>query len=170
MPNWAFFLVRLAAGTAGSAFMTWAAWRIGQHDLGWTLIAFVFSVPLIGVAIARPLVELSHEGLTWLARQPMEAWQGRYYAFNDVHVRVLDDGERLWFCAIDLVKACHLKALAPVLPGVVEVEGLPCLDVAGVEALQGSNSNVELGKFLLWARREVIAPWERKKSGALIPR
>ncbi|HUL96102.1 MAG TPA: hypothetical protein VLT89_08825 [Usitatibacter sp.] len=170
MPNWVFLLVRFVLSASGCAFMTWAAWRIGQRDLSWALMAFVFSTPLVGVAIARPLVELSHEGLTWLSRQPHEKWQGRYYAFNDVQVRVFDDGERLWFCTIDLVKACHLKAVAQVLPGVVEVEGLPCLDLAGVEALQASNSNVELGKCLLWARREVVAPWERKKSGALIPR
>ena len=169
MPNWVFFLVRFAAGGAVCALMTWAAWRIGGRDLGWALVAFVFSIPAVGVAIARPLVELAHEGMTWLWRKPLEAWEGRYYAFNDVHVRVFDDGERLWFCAIDVVKSAHVKALAHALPGTVEVEGLPCLDIAGIEALQGSNDSVELGKFLHWARREVVKPWERKRSGALIP-
>ena len=29
---------------------------------------------------------------------------------------------------------------------------------------------IESQRFILWARREVQAPWERKRSGALVPR
>ena len=51
---------------------------------------------------------MAHEGRTWLRRKPLEAWQGHYYAFNDMQVRVFDDGERLWFCAIDIVKSAQV--------------------------------------------------------------
>lgn len=167
MPNWVFFLVRLFFGVAGSALMTWVGWKLGQRE--WAMLAFVFSTPLIGVAIARPLVELMHDGMSWLWHHPLQAWEGNYYAFNSVHIRIFDDSERLWFCAVDIVHACHLKALAPAIPGVELVENLPSLTIEGVEKFHDGHPHPELARFLLWAKREVVTPWQRKRSGALIP-
>jgi len=157
-------------GVGSSALMTWAGYRLGAGDRGWTLLAFVFSAPLIGVAIASPLVHLVHEGFGWLSEQPMRRWQGRYYSFNSVQVRVLDEGDRLWFCVEDIIKACDVRAIAAVLPGTPEVEGLHCLEIDGIERLHETHRNAQLTRLLLWARREVVTPWERKKSGSLIPK
>ena len=168
MPNWAFLLVRLLFGVALVALFTWVGWLLGRRQ--WALLALVFSSPAIGVAIARPLVELAHEGMTWLWRHPHEAWQGRYYEFNSRQIRVLEDGGRLWFCVADVVKACDMAVVPDTLPRVRVVEGLSCLAMEQIEALHGSHGGEELGRFLLWARRYVIAPWERKRSGALVPR
>ena len=104
MPNWVLLVVRLFFSVGAVSIATWVGWKLGQ--LGWALVAFLFTTPLIGVAIARPLVELVHEGLTWLWRKPHEAWQGRYYEFNTVHVRVVEEDDRLWFCVADVAKAC----------------------------------------------------------------
>ncbi|HEX3097571.1 MAG TPA: hypothetical protein VHQ02_07635 [Usitatibacter sp.] len=168
MPNWALLLVRLALGVSGSALMTWAGWKLGQTE--WALIAFVFSTPLIGIAIARPLVEVAHDGLGWLAGQPLGAWHGRYYAFDGVHIRVLEDSGELWFCAKDILAACGLKLAVVALPGLRDVEDLSCLSMEGLEALHRDHPRAELGRLVLWARREVVTPWERKRSGALVPR
>jgi len=170
LPNWAALLVRVLAASALSAFMTWSAFKIGRGDLAWTLLAFVFSVPMGAWLIAKPLIELVHEGMGWLWHRPLEAWHGNYYAFNSVQIRVFDDGDRLWFCAQDIVAACHLKALAPAIPGVELVEDLPSLTIEGVQKFHDGHPHAELGRFLLWAQREVVRPWERKRSGALIPR
>ena len=167
MPNWAFLLARLFFSSAGVALLTWIGWKLGQLD--WALVAFVFSSPMVGVAIARPLVELAHDGMTWLWRSPHEAWQGRYYEFNSRQVRVLEEAARLWFCAEDVVKACDLAIVPATLSGRI-VLGLPCLAIEDIEALHRSHGGEELGRFLLWARRYVITPWERKRSGALVPR
>ncbi len=168
MPNWTFFLVRLFFGVAGCALITWAGWKLGER--AWGLLALVFSCPLIGVAIARPLVELTHDGMAWLWRKPLEDWHGRYYAFNNVQVRVLEEGGRLWFCAEDIATACNMRVVVAALPGLREVAKLSCLSMEGVEALQREHPDPELGRFLLWSRREVVTPWERKRTGALVPR
>ncbi len=170
MPNWVFFLIRLVVGIAAMCAMTYIGWKLGNGDRGWTLIGLVFSIPILGAAIAKPLVEMVHDGFTWLWHRPLEKWHGNYYAFNDVHVRVFDDGERLWFCANDIVTACHLKALAEAIPGVEMVEKLPSLTIEGIEKFHDGHPHPELARLLLWAKREVIAPWERKRSGALVPR
>ena len=168
MPNWAFLLVRLFFSTALVALFTWVGWELGKQE--WALVALIFSVPAIGVAVARPLVELAHEGMTWLWRHPHEKWQGRYYEFNSRQIRVLEEDERLWFSAADVVKACDLAVVPETLPRVRTVENLPCLGFEDIEALHGTHGGEELGRFLLWARRYVITPWERKRSGALVPR
>jgi len=169
-PNWALLLVRLVLSVGFSAAFTWSAWRVSHGDKGWTLVALVFSIPAIGVAIAKPLVEFAHEGFGWLSAQPMRKYQGRYYAFNDVQVRVIEGEDRLWFSAADVLKACHIRAVPALLPGVHELDGLPCLDMGGLQKLHDTYRETELGRLTLWAQREVVTPWERKKTGALIPR
>ena len=71
MPNWAFFLMRLTLGIGASALMTWGGNKLGGFVVG--LIAFVMSTPIIGVAIAKPLVEMIHEGFGWLSAQRFAA-------------------------------------------------------------------------------------------------
>jgi hypothetical protein len=169
IPNWAWLLLRATLAAAISTFMTWTAYKLGQGDKAWTLLAFIFSVPIIATMVSRPLVEFMHEGLGWLADHPLKAWEGNYYAFDNVHIRVFEDGDRLWFCAQDIVHACHLKALAPAIPGVEIVEKLPSLTLDGVKKFLADHPNADLGRFVLWAEREVVTPWERKRSGSLIP-
>jgi len=170
MPNWAFLLLRLVLGVAGSALMTWIGWKLGGRP--WALIAFVFSTPAIGVAIARPLVELFHEGMGWLSAQPLDKWQGKYYEFGGVHVRVFEDEGALWFAARDVVQATGIRANADMFHEgrIIAEANLRCLSIAEVEALLATHRGHESGRFVLWAQREVITPWARKRSGALIPR
>src|SRR5437763_10303467 len=131
--NWALLLARFVLGATACAFITWVGWKLGQRT--WALTAFVFSIPLLAVAIAKPLVELVHEGFGWLSDQPMRKYQGSYYAFNNVQVRVIEGDDRLWFSAADVLRACHLRAVPTLLPGVQELDELPCLDMAGLQSL-----------------------------------
>jgi hypothetical protein len=169
-PNWAFLLVRAVLGAAFCAGFTWLGWKLGRGDKGWTLVALVFSIPAFGVAIAKPLVEFMHDGIGWLAEHPMRKYHGRYYAFNDAQVRVIEGEDRLWFGAADVLKACGIRAVPALLPDVHELDGLPCLDMAGLQRLHETFREAELGRLTLWAQREVVVPWERKRSGALVPR
>jgi hypothetical protein len=164
MPNWVLLLVRLGLSSAFSAFVTWVGWKLGEKP--WALIAFVFSTPVIGVAIARPLVELFHEGAGWLWAQPLEKWQGNYYEFGGVHVRVYEDEGALWFAARDVVQATGIRANADTFHEgrIIPEANLRCLSIEEVEALLGAHRGHESGRFVLWAQREVVAPWERKRS------
>ena len=170
MPNWAFLLTRLVLGLAASALMTFGGFKLGGFTFA--LIGFVFSTPLIAVAIAKPLVEMIEEGFGWLSAQPLKKWQGNYYEFGGVQVRVFEDEDELWFAADDVIKATGISAVGGALPDsrLIEEIRLSCLTLGGVEALLARHRSHEAGRFLLWARREVLVPWERKRSGALVPR
>jgi hypothetical protein len=170
VPNWALLLVRLFLSLGASAFMTWVGWKLGGR--AWALTAFVFSTPVIGVAIARPLVELTHEGFTWLAAQPLREWEGNYYAFGGVQIRVYDEDGALWFVTADVTKATGLPSLPRELAAGRVISGtrLKALSIGELEKLLLGHGGPEATRFLLWAQREVVTPWERKRSGALIPR
>jgi hypothetical protein len=71
-----------------------------------------------------------------------------------------------------VIKATQIKAVGGTLTEsrLLPQWGLACLTIEGVEAVLGRHRNHESQRFILWARREVQAPWERKRSGALVPR
>ncbi len=162
MPNWALLLVRLTLASAASALMTWIGWKLGQK--AWALVAFVFSAPIIGVAIARPLVELFHDGVGWLSAQPLDRWQGHYYEFGGVQVRVFEDDGALWFAAKDVVKATGIRAHPDMVDEGRTIARLRCLSIGDVESLLARHPGHEAGRFVLWAQREVLAPWARKRK------
>ena len=83
---------------------------------------------------------------------------------------MIEGEDRPWFSAADVLNACGIRAVPALLPGVHELDGLPCLDMAGLQKLHEAYRQVELGRLTLWAQREVVIPWERKKSGPLVPR
>ena len=166
-PNWVLLLGRLAL----FALLAAPVLIFGWYTYGRTgvLIALVFSAPILGKLITKPLIELTHEGFGWLWHQPLAAWEGNYYAFDNVHVRVYEVDDGLWFAIADVLKATGMKRvpatfLSTHARDVRRVPGttLSATGLAGVEALLAANRDPKAGRFILWARREVVQPWERR--------
>jgi hypothetical protein len=168
VPNGVLLLLRLLASAGAAAAISWLGWKLGGKS--WMLIALVFSSPLIGVAIARPLVELTHEGFGWLSAQPLQEWEGAYYAFNGVHVRIYEQGDKLLFVARDVLEAIGIPAALAAVHSrrMVRIPGTrhEAFSVQALEALLAGRTDHEAGRFLLWARRDVVAPWEKKRAAA----
>jgi hypothetical protein len=169
MPNWALLLVRLLLCAFVSALFVWIGQQVHPRAGGW--IGFVLSVPLYGTALAKPLVELFCEGITWLSRQPMRHWEGRYYEFNGIQIRVYEDDDKLWFVAKDVLRATNAPAIPESFAAthsqgfrVLADTTLTCLDLDTVEKLLARSREHDPGRFILWARREVETPWERKRA------
>ena len=162
MTNGKLLALRLAIGLA--------ALFLAAHYLG--LIGLVVAAPILGFAISKPLIEGVHDGFTWTANQPLRKWQGIYYEFNNVQIRVIEDDDVLWFATDDVIKASEVNVKAGTLTEskLLPEWGLECLTIEGVEGVLGRHRGHESQRFILWARREVQAPWERKRSGALVPR
>ncbi|MBC8022899.1 MAG: hypothetical protein H7Y14_07255 [Burkholderiales bacterium] len=164
------FLVRLVAFGGFVAVVTWIGWKLGGKP--WALIGFLVSLPVLAFSLSRPLVQLIEDGFAWTAAQPLRKWQGNYYEFGGVQVRVVEDDDALWFAADDVIKATGIEAVGGALPEsrlIAELR-LSCLTIDGVETLLARHPSHESGRFILWARREVFTPWERKRSGAMVPR
>lgn len=167
MPNGVRLLVRMVLGLAFVAALTWIGWKLGGK--AWALIALVVAVPVFGWSISRPLVEVIHEGFTWMSTQHLEKWEGNYYEFAGVQIRVFNDGNQLWFAAADVIKATGIPAnadslLAAYQNGCKVLERLTCLNMPALEKLVAAHRGPETGRLLLWAQREVVGPWEKKRG------
>jgi hypothetical protein len=173
-PNWLLLLVRLAVSLAvWGAFFYFGLWLSGGKVIGGVGFSLL-AVPVFGIALAKPLVLISHEGMSWLWHQPMRKWQGSYYAFNDRQVRIFEGEDRLWFAAKDVLAAVGMKAIpdsflavypegCKVLPG----SFLTALDADAIRSLLGKRNEHESIRFLQWMEREVLKPWARKKERGL---
>lgn len=170
-PNWLTFLVRLVLALAIWGGFFWLGMKLSGGlvigAVGFSLLA----VPVFGVALAKPLVMLSHEGFSWLAEQPMRKWQGAYFAFNDMQVRIYEGENRLWLVASDVLRAVGMKAVPDsflaVYPDSCKVLAgtwLTAIDPTAVHHLLGKRNEHESVRFLQWLDREVIKPWERKRE------
>ena len=54
---------------------------------------------------------LERRVLARLSQQPLAKWQGSYYSFNDVQVRVFEDEDELWFAAKDVLAAVGMRGI-----------------------------------------------------------
>ena len=138
-------------------------------------IAFglILVMPLAAKLVARQLIELAHEGFTWLSRQPLAEWEGAYYEFDGVHVRIHEVDGALWFTVPDVLKAIDLKGLPATFLAThrAELKRIPgtrndALSAALLPALLEPLRTPKAGRFLNWALREVVAPWERRHGAA----
>lgn len=170
-PNWLLLLVRFVLAMA-----VWGAFfYLGMYLSGGLVIGAVgfslLGVPVIGVALAKPLVLISHEGMSWMWQQPMRKWQGSYYSFNDQQIRIYEGEDRLWFAAKDVLSAVGMKGVpdsflavypegCKVLPGMF----VTALDPEALRNLLGKRHDHESIRFLQWMEREVMKPWQRKKE------
>lgn len=169
MPNWALLLLRLAMCLLASAVFVWIGHTVAEKAGGW--IAFVLTIPLYGVALAKPILEMTEEGFAWLSARSIREWEGRYYEFNATQVRVYEDRDKLWFVADDVVGAAGVPPIpvsfrATHRHGFVTIEGakLEAIDVDTLELYLNKNPGHDAARFALWARREVEMPWERKRA------
>lgn len=162
-------LGRLALGVAVAAPFVWVAWRIsGTPGL---MLGIVAATPLVVKLVTRQLIELFHEGFTWLSQQPLKEWEGAYYAFDDIQVRIYEFEGELWFTVPDILAAIGVKRLPPAFLAThrAELRRIPgsrkeALPGRSLPTLLGPLREAKAGRFLLWAQREVMAPWERKRG------
>ena len=169
MPNWAGALLRIALAAAIAWMLVgFARW------LGFPWYAgIVFAAVPIAAILAKPILEAAGGLIDWLRHAPHEPWQGRYYRFNDVHIRIHEVDGDLWFVDRDVCQACGLPfdaSFGARFPASQHerIEGTRQwgFSEAGLEAFLSPSREAEAGKFLLWAKREVLAPHRRKRENA----
>jgi len=162
-------LAQIVLRCAACAALAWLAWRMFGP------IVALLSVPLLGVLLARPLLdlvgELRHQtrALVW---RPLE---GRHFVFHGVPIQVIQDADhRRWIRAADVRAVVGFTAsdgaLALTYPNGWQLLGKPpqphFSDDALVEHLAKEGTARAL-KFRHWAEREIVfaARRERERLG-----
>ena len=160
-------------------FFIGAAAFIGLALLAWKgmgMIGFLLTLPALAWFASRAIVHGSTGAVGWINREATREWEGQYYAFNDVQVRIYESDGRLWFVAKDVLQALEIKEVAdsflarfPAETRWLEGEKLTAINADGLEKLLGKRQDRESGRFLLWMRRDVLKPWQKKKEGLAGP-
>ena len=139
--------------------------------MGLGIIGLLFALPILAWIGARLLVHGGASAVSWMSLAHARKWDGAYYAFNDVQVRVYEDDGQLWFVLPDVLKSIGLKetpaAFRAAHPGDIRDiprHALKALNPQGVEHLLAKCHDHEAGRFLHWMQREVLKPWEKRNE------
>jgi hypothetical protein len=156
------------------AAVSWMLWQLWD-DLG--LIGVVFSVPVWGVAFARPILEGVEVIRGKLRKDAIGEWEGTQYVYERFNLRGYFIGEEIWFDAGDLLAVFGKKPAAwmdkrftagefGVIPGLRQ-KGF---STSGVLKLAAMTVHPEAGKFRVWFERAVMLPLSRKREVNAAPR
>ena len=162
-----FKVINAAIVIAVLAFLVWLA---AHAPAG---LGLLLCIPLFAWFASRGLVHGGEGLLSWVSKLPFHKWQGAYYQFNNVQIRVYQHHDTLLFVAEDVLSATGVARRPAAYIGVHsdELLAIPGTKHLGfgmhqVERLANDNPGTDAGSFLLWAQREVVGPWEKKRERA----
>ena len=147
--------VRHAAGAGHDDAVAQAALRLAP------LVAFLLSPALIGLCFGF---------VAWVDERTWTPWQGRYHAFDDHQVRLVETRGDLWFCSADVHAALALRRRPAVM---ADLRPSECgndprlgeiLSLAGLVRLLGRSTDRTRLRFLRWAERDVRKPWCHRRD------
>lgn len=116
----------------------------------------------------------------WLRRarhSRWQGWQGNYYEFDGQQIRVLAEGDALWFAADDVFDALRLEGrqrdpersrLVAGRDGLAERadSGLLVFSEPGLRAWLERRTDPDALKFKRWVELQVIEPYRRRRERA----
>ncbi len=148
--------------------------------LGWRhggkggLIAAVCAAPFAGVAITPALMALLPAYIDWVTARIWQRWQGRYYAFDDRQIRIVEARGCLWFSSKDVHAVLGMSERPALLAQFGAAERRrddeigDALSHAGLVRLLARRSDARTQRFMLWAERDVCKPWANKRERAAV--
>jgi hypothetical protein len=159
-------LLKVAVRLLLCAATSWLVWRNGG------LALLLVTVPLYGVALARPLLDLASELRHHARAAVWRPLEGRHFAFRGSPVQVIEDSEhRRWVRAADVRRIVGYTAstgtLALTYPEGWRAMGQPAephfSDEALIAHLAKERSPRAL-RFRRWAEREIAFPAKRLRE------
>ena len=159
-------LASIALRVAACAAATWGAWRL--FGTAW----LVFVAPLFGVALARPLIELTASAFRALRHANWRDVEGRHYAYRGRPVSVVEDADgQRWIRLADVRAIVGFTAsdgaLAIAYPDGMCRAGRPPEPYIGAETLLvhlGKERGPESLRMKIWVERAVAFPARRDRT------
>jgi hypothetical protein len=154
-------VVRLAL----CVLLEWLVWRMfGAPGLP-------FALPMFGVALARPLIDLASAVRHEMRRAHWRDVQGRHFAFRGHPVHVVEDADhRRWVRLADVRAIVGFTAsdasLSLTYPGGWKLHGRPAVPHLSDEALLAHLAKERApaaAKLRHWVERELVFPARRQR-------
>lgn len=121
--------------------------------------------------LSKPIMAWVAEIGTFVSRQPLSEWQGRYYQFANVQIRLIEVGHELWVVDTDLMRVIGEKPTLMLgsLLGSNEYDAIPGtryhgFSPLGAEKVLSKSNHFESSRMLMWLQREVYKPHRRKRE------
>ncbi len=159
-------VVQVAVRAAGCAVAMAIGWRVfGASGL-------VYAAPLLGVAFARPLIELASASRRAMRRAQWRDVEGRHFAFRGRPVKVIEDGDRQRWVRLSDIRAivgftASDGALALAYPAGWQRIGRSGEAFLGEDALVahlGKERGPEALRLRRWVEREIVFPARRERE------
>jgi hypothetical protein len=155
-------LVRLALGAAA----IWIAWRQGGAS------AVVFAGALVGLILARPLLELAIATWGALRHENWRPLEGRHFAYKGRTVHVEEDADHRRWIRLDDIRAvagftASETALRIAYPDGWSLRGRPAtlhLDDETLLAHLRKERSAEALRLTRWVEREIVFPARRVRD------
>lgn len=156
----------IAIRLALCAAATWALWRLGFGA------GVLFMAPLLGLALARPLLDLAIAVWGEMRRANWRELEGRHFAFKGRTVRVVEDADhQRWVRLADIRAIAGFTASDAALkityPGGWSLRGRPpephLSDEALLAHLAKERSPVAV-RLRQWVEREIVFPARRQRE------
>ena len=139
-------------------------------------IPWLMKAPLIGLCVLWPLWRGGKLVLSHMRESPLAPWQGRYYAFDNFHIRVLlDEEDRLLIVASDVLDALRIEGRdrqPDRIRAIAGRDGLrtapeiqePVFTETGLQEWLKRNSRRDVARFVHWLRTQVSEPHRRQRE------
>jgi len=156
----------IAIRIAGCTLLSWLVWR------SFGAAPMVITLPLFGIALARPLLDLASELRHQMNRAHWRDVQGRHYAYRGRPVRVVEDDERRRWVRLADIRAivgftASDGALAIAYPEAVLRIGRPPEPHVRAEALLAhleKERSPEAVRLRIWVERDIVFPARRERE------
>ena len=146
--------------------MSWTVWRwLGPAPM-------VATLPLFGILLARPLVDLASALRHGMKRAQLAAVEGRHYAFRGRRVEVVEDADRRRWVRLADVRAivgftASDGALAITYPNGLRRLGRAAEAHVSEDALLAhllKERSPEAARLRVWVEREIVFPARRERE------
>ncbi|HEX4859303.1 MAG TPA: hypothetical protein VFV17_09800 [Usitatibacteraceae bacterium] len=121
--------------------------------------------------LAKPIMGIAAEFGDWFGRSHLTPWQGIYYNFANVQLRMFEVGPELWVVDTDLLKVIGEKPslMLESLYDAHEYDTIPGTRLRGfspegAQKLLMASEHFESKRALLWLQREVWKVHRRKRE------
>ena len=156
----------IAIRLALCAAATWTLWRLG-FDTG-----LLFMAGVVGIVLARPLMDLSIAVWHEMRRANWRELEGRHFAFKGRMVRVVEDADHQRWVRLADVRAiagftASDAALQITYPGGWSRRGRPSEPYLSDEALLAhlaKERSPAAAKVRHWVEREIVFPARRQRE------
>jgi hypothetical protein len=163
-------------------WVLWCSWLavggallLGDYRGGVLGIGAILAAPFWALWLLWAIYRVARFALRTLRYAGLKQWSGRYYEFDGRQVRVLFEGDAIWFAAADVFEALGTARYARDVERVRQIVGrdglrsapdsdLLCFSEKGLTAWLDRRTERPAAQFARWVETQVVGPHRKRRA------